>query len=109
MEQHKSLAEGRWNEFSFLEQMANVASEAERFLNWKAKNNSAYSEKSFERALELIDLTAADSKNLSRLREILRMREALCDFFLGAELYRSTDSSWRKYFLPFVYAARKNH
>lgn len=109
MAQHTSLAEGRWNQLSFLEQMANVASEVERYLNWKAKSNAVYSEKSFERALELIDLTVADFKNSARLREILRMREALVDFFFGAELYKSTDPSWRKYFLPFVYAARKNY
>lgn len=109
MIQHNGLADGRWNQMPFLEQMANVASEVERYLNWKAKNNPVYSEKAFDRALELIDFTIQDSKNRERLREIVRMRECLVDFFFGAELYSSTDSSWRKYFLPFIYAVRRNY
>lgn len=35
--------------------------------------------RAFERALELLDLTAADPKNQSRLRELRRVREALSD------------------------------
>ena len=108
MIEHKGLAEGRWNQLTFVEQMANVASEVERYLNWKTKGNLSYSNKAFDRALELIDLTVADTKNYSRLREILRMRECLADFYFGAGLYQSTEESWRKYFLPFVFAARKN-
>ena len=49
--QHKDLAEGRWSQLSFLEQMANIGSEVERALNWRAKKNPGYSQKAFERAL----------------------------------------------------------
>jgi hypothetical protein len=58
--QHKNLAAGRWHQLSFLEQMANIGSEVERALNWRRKNNPTYSQRAFERALELIDLTLAD-------------------------------------------------
>ena len=44
---HKELAAGRWNEMPFLEQMANIGSEVERALNWRAKKNAAYSQKAF--------------------------------------------------------------
>ncbi len=57
MIQHKQLASGGWQRFSFIEQMANIGSEVERALNWRAKKNAAYAQKAFERALELIDLT----------------------------------------------------
>jgi hypothetical protein len=106
--QHKELAAGRWREFSFLEQMAHIGGEVERSLNWLAKNNSAYCEQAFERALELIDLTLEDGKNINRLKELTRVREALVDFFAGANEFSSTDGLWRKYFFPFAYAARKH-
>lgn len=106
--QHKELAAGRWSSMSFLEQMANIGSEVNRALNWRVKKNPDYSRKAFERALELIDLTLDDAKGLPRLKELARMREAIVDFFAGSNQFGSTESSWRKYFLAFAYAARKD-
>ncbi|MBU2495056.1 MAG: hypothetical protein KJ935_00925 [Candidatus Omnitrophica bacterium] len=104
--QHKGLAAGRWEKLSFAEQMANIGSEVERALNWKSKNNVDYSQKAFERALELIDLTLENTKSFTRLKEIARAREALVDYFFGTNQFRSTERLWRSYFLPFTYAAR---
>jgi hypothetical protein len=106
--QHKDLAAGRWSELPLLEQMANIGSEVERALGWRAKNNAEYGLKAFERALELIDLTMEHPERRSRLKEIARMREALVDYFCGANEFKSTDVSWRKYFSHFTYAARRN-
>jgi len=106
--QHKDLAAGRWKELSFIEQMANIGSEVERALNWRAKQNSDYSQKAFGRALELIDLTLANAKGFSRLKELARVREVLVDYFSGTNEFKSNDASWKKYFLSFTYAARKN-
>jgi len=105
--QHKDLASGRWQEMRFVEQMANIASEVERSLKWKEKNNAPYSEKALERALELLDMTLEDPKNKSRLREIARVRETLSDYFYGNNQYASTPASWRSYFSVFTFAARK--
>ena len=107
-DQHKDLAAGRWKNLTFMEQMANIGSEVERALNWRAKRNTAYSQKAFERALELIDLSLDSVVNLTRLKELARAREALVDYFFGKNEFSSTDASWRKYFLHFTYAARKN-
>lgn len=104
--QHKQLAEGRWKELSFFEQMANVGSEVERTIKWKNKNNMKYSRLAFERALELLDLTIADEKNKRRLKEIVRTREFLADYFIFENEYHSTDKSWQNYFYAFNYAAR---
>ena len=104
--QHKNLADGRWNELSFFEQMANVGSEVERTINWKKKGNLEYSRLAFERALELLDFSIADQKNRKRLREVSRVREAIVDHFFGKNEYLSTDESWQKYFYAFNYAAR---
>ncbi len=105
--QHADLAAGRWSRLTFLEQMANIGSEVERSLNWRAKNNPAYSQRAFERALELIDLTLGSVSSPSRLRELARVREAMADFFVGPNQYGSTDALWRKYFSCFTYAARR--
>jgi hypothetical protein len=107
--EHKELANGRWNELSFVEQMANVGSEVERGLKWQVKNNPDYSRKAFERSLELIDLTLEGIRDFSRLKEVARVRECIVDYFFGKNSFMSTEASWRSYFLPFAYAARKNH
>jgi hypothetical protein len=106
--QHKDLAAGRWKTLSFCEQMANVGSEVERTIRWKEKRNPDYSNRAFVRALELLDLTIADEKNRKRLKEIVRVREALADHFCFNNEYQSTDASWSKYFYCFNYAARVN-
>jgi hypothetical protein len=107
--QHKDLALGRWKKMSLLDQMANIGSEVERALNWRAKNNSDYSRMAFERILELIDLTLEIPGEFASLKEITRMREAIVDYFSGSNQFMSTESSWRKYFSHFTYAARRNY
>ncbi len=98
-----------WKQLSFVEQMANIGSEVERALNWRAKNNVAYSQQAFERALELMYLTIEYNTVPPHFKELARLREAITDYFFGENQFMSTDESWRKYFLPFVYAARKNY
>lgn len=105
---HPSLAAGRWNDFTFEEQMANVGSEVERALRWKEKSNPELSMKAFERALELFDLTLDCPANRLRLREIARAREIWVDMFFGENQFATTASSLRKYFLEFACAVRKN-
>lgn len=109
MTQHTDLAAGRWKQLSFMEQMANIGSEVERALNWRAKQNADYSQKAYERALELADLTLDSVSGFSRLKEVARMREAIVDYFSGANQFMSTDSAFRRYFLCFAYAARRNY
>lgn len=104
--QHQQLATGRWNKLSLIEQLANIGSEVERTMLWREKNNLDYSKQAFIRALELIDLTLSDSKNIHRLKELTRLREVLVDYFLEKNLYSSSDCLWRSYFNAFNYAAR---
>ncbi len=106
MVQHKELAAGRWATLSFVEQMANIGSEVERALNWRAKNNLDYSQKAFERALELLDLSLEVTKDFPRLKELARSREVLVDYFFGTNEYGSDEKFLRQYFLDFAMAAR---
>lgn len=106
--QHQNLSNERWSSMNLMEQMANVGSEVERALKWKEKNNPEYGRMAFERALELLDLTISDAKNRLRLKEILRVRETLADYFASDNYFSSSDDQWRKYFYSFNYAARLN-
>ena len=105
---HQELAAGRWEALSFVEQMANIGGEVERMLRWRAKRHAAYTERAFERALELLDLTLAATHRRERLKEVARAREAVVDYMMGPNAAGSTDASWRRYFLPFAYAARRH-
>lgn len=102
---HKGLTTKQWFSKTIFEQMANIGSEVERTIKWRDKDQQ-YSKTAFERCLELVDLTAADPKNKNRLKEILRSRETLVDYFTGENIYGSTDKLWQNYFYGFNYAAR---
>jgi len=100
--QHKELAKGRWAEMSLCEQMANIGSEVSRAFNWQNKGRREMSLKAVDRTLELLDLTAASTRQYHRLKEILRTREALVDYFYGDNEFSSTETLWRKYFDAFA-------
>ncbi len=102
---HTELA-GRWNQFSIFEQMAHIGAEVGRTISWRKKGNPEMSRNALYRALELIDFTIDDPKNKTSLKEILRVREALVDYFAGDNIYHSTDAGWEKYFYYFNFAAR---
>lgn len=105
---HTGLEE-RWSQFILTEQMANIGAEVGRTIKWNKKGNIEMRTNALYRALELIDLTVGDAKNKNSLKEILRVREALIDFFIGTNIYHSSDSIWERYFFFFNLAARKNH
>ncbi len=105
--QYNELASGRWFKMSLAEQMANIGSEVSRALNWQKKERKELSIKAFNRALELLDMTVSSVKKYSTLKELLRVREALIDFFYGVNEFASSEILWRKYFDHFVYLARK--
>lgn len=108
MKIHRGLTPERWFAFSRLEQLANVGTDVERIIFWRDKENIEYSMKAFERALELLDLTIADPKNRKGLKELVRVREALVDYFMyDNSTYRTSDEFWHKYFWDFGYAAAR--
>ena len=95
--------ERKWMKLSLPEQLANIGSEVIRAINWKQKGKEDYSKKATLRALELIDLTIKDKKNIHRLKEILRLRELLADFLWFDNEYNSSAESFKKYFYAFNY------
>ncbi len=100
---HPSLhADGRWAAMSFAQQMGNIGSEVSRACKWKEKHRPEMMEKAFYRGLELLDLTIALSHG-SRLRELLRAREVMCDFFAGDNVYQSTTRQMKQYYDVFAF------
>jgi hypothetical protein len=100
---HKQLAaSGRWLQLSLIEQLANVGTDIERAMQWKKRGEVRDNQMAFERAL---DMTIADPKNRKRLKELLRVREALIDYFLYYNEYATDDEFWQSYFYNFNYAA----
>lgn len=103
---HKELASGGWLRFSLKEQLGNIGSEVSRAANWRTKDKKLY-DGAVERALELFDLTLADSRWKGRRWEIARAREVFCDAIYGGKEYKSSLEDLNKYFLQFALAARK--
>jgi hypothetical protein len=92
---------------SICEQMSKIGSAVEEALNWRAEGDPVLSQKAFDRAIGLVDLTIESLSDTYRVKEIIILRKALIDYFQGMNEFNSTDASWRKYFGHFNYAARK--
>ena len=105
---HKELADGRWFTFTIFEQLGNVGSEFGRAASAYQRGDHDRFEKAFERLLELLDLTVEDLKWRTgpRLRELLRLREEVCDVFHGNASFGTSIEDLNKYFLYFGIAAR---
>lgn len=104
---HESMAQGRWNDFSLLEQMGNIGSEVYRAISFFQKKDEKRFLSAFDRALELFDLTLCDARWRGSLKEIGRAREVFCSLFYDTQPY-DTPEGLNKYFLEFGIAARLN-
>lgn len=102
---HKEQAAGKWFQLSLAEQLGNIGSEVSRASRWQNKDKKLFWG-AVERALELFDLTLADSRWKGRRREIARAREVFCDAIYGGKEYQSHFSGLLAYFDQFAYAAR---
>lgn len=103
---HKELAKSRWFQFSLAEQLANIGSEVSRARKWQGKDEDTFWG-AVDRALELFDLTLADSRWRGRLREIARVREVFCDALFGGKNYQSSLEDLERYFLLFAFLVRR--
>ena len=105
---HASLAAGRWQTLTLVEQLGNVGSEVDRALRAREHGKLDRMERALDRALELFDLTATDPRwNLAKRREILRAREQFCRVFFDSDAEADLPDYLTKYFLQFAVAARR--
>ncbi len=77
----------RWQQLTLPQQLGHVASEVSRARHWEEANDKPNRNSALERALELLDLSIADPRFRNRLKEILRLREILGDWYADALIY----------------------
>lgn len=88
----------KWQKLSFDQQMGNIGSEVGRIIHWHELKDEESKENALWRALELIDLTTLKKPN----RELFRLREVLCDLFIGKNEYKVSPDFLKNYFLQFA-------
>ena len=109
MTMHAGLASGRWWALTLAEQLGNVGADVGRAIRARQEGDQERFSAALDRALELLDLTLADTRwSGPRRREIARTREVVCDFLVGDNFYGSTSESLDAYFLAFAIAARRD-
>lgn len=99
--------EKKWANYDICEQMANIGAEFDRALRWKKKDKNQ-SLNAFYRTIFLLDASINDKKNLPRLKEICRLKELIVDYFLGKNIYRSTEDFFQRYFLWYNFKLNQN-
>lgn len=98
----------RWKKIALSQQLGHVASELSRARHWDEKNDKPNRDCALERALGLLDLTIADKRWRLRLKEILRLREVVCDWMFGQKDYNIAPNLIEQYCLDFLHPVREN-
>ena len=98
---HKNLDSKKWQNFSKEKQILNIAAEFSRAKNWLAKSDNSEVLNCLNRAFELIDLTINDLKWKNGLKELLRFRQVLAEFYLGKNKNINKFNQIFKIFLMF--------
>src|SRR5487761_2339976 len=105
MTMHAALAGGRWWTLTLAEQLGNAGADVGRALRARQEGDQDRFAAALDRALDLLDMTMTDPRwRGHRLREIARMREVVCDFLVGDNIYQSTPESLDAYFLAYAVA-----
>jgi len=92
----------KWKKLTLNEQMGHIGSEVFRVIGRHNLGDEKNKKENLLRALELIDLTISDKRWKSRLFEICRLREVLCDLFFGNNTYKVSTKFLKDYFLFFA-------
>ena len=84
---HSNLTQGKWNDLPRSRQILNITSELQRAYK-RLDISSKEVRLSIERAFELIDLTIEDTEKwfAGRLKELLRFREVLAEYYLSENI-----------------------
>lgn len=107
MSQYRQGLKESWDRFSLEEQLANIGAEVGRAANWQDKDQKLF-EGAKRRALELFDLTMEDLRWKGHLKEIGMVRELFCEAAEKGRIYETTLKDLEKYFIPFMFLARKS-
>lgn len=83
-------------------QLANVGSEVNRALSWKKRGNAQRTASFCNKAIDFLEIMKTDEKNRNRIGELNFCIEELKDFFLGDNIYGTTDETLMKYYDAFI-------
>lgn len=92
----------RWHQMTVQEQLANVGSEVHRAIRFKNKNDEKKALNFVNAALDFLVLTQSDPKNRNRIQELGFCKEELIDYFIGENIYQTTDEMLIKYYDAFL-------
>lgn len=98
-----------WFTLSIMKQLTFVGHRVGLVIDLRKKGNIAQVNDELEKALQLLEFTIIDPKNVKRLSEITKIKEALIDDFRGNNEYKSTDEGWLKYFAFFEHLVKTNN
>ena len=92
----------RWFAMPIGMQISNVGSEVHRAIRWKDKQETEKMTNFCNKAIELLELTERDPKNRYRIGELDYAIEELRDFFLGDNMYNTTEQQLMRYYDAFI-------
>lgn len=92
----------RWFDMSVGMQISNIGSEVNRALRWKNRGDKDKMMSFYNKAIELLNLSEKDPKNLYRKGEFDFCIEELEDFFIGDNLYNTSEEMFHKYYDAFI-------
>jgi hypothetical protein len=98
-----------WFTLSTMKQLAFIGHRVGFAIDWRKKGDVVQVDDEIEKALQLLELTIIDPKNVKRLSEIVKLKEALIDDFRGNNEFKSIDQAWREYFAFFEHLVKTNN
>ena len=93
----------RWFEMPVAKQISNIGSEVARAIRWKKKGDDQKARNFCNKAIEFWLLTEEYPKNRNRLGEFNCAVEELRDYFLGENIYQTTEEILTRYYDAFLY------
>jgi len=93
----------RWFAMPVTEQISNIGSEVARALRYKKKGDFQKARNFANKAIEFWLLSEEDPKNKHRLGEFNCAVEELRDYFLGENIYQTTETMLTRYYDAFLY------
>lgn len=91
-----------WYEMPVTLQISNIGSEVGRAIRYKNKGNHQRMIMFCEKAIGFLQLSISDPKNKHRQREFEFCIEELKDYFMGENIYQTTDEMLSKYYDAFL-------
>ena len=95
--------EMRWFSMPVTEQISNIGSEVSRAIRWKNAGDYQKARNFCNKAIEFWMMTQEDPKNRHRVGEFNCAVEELRDYFLGDNIYQTTEETLTRYYDAFIY------